>query len=154
MANNKSAFGMVTFAIGLLFGGLAALLFSTDESGKTKKNVQKGVSRVKQVMMEAADRERVREVFGKASAKANRLYAEARQNLSEKVEYLRDRFEKVDKERYSQVVNEVMTELKKDGAMTATQLKKLKNYFVEDYQRFTQEGKAGSKAKKATSKKA
>lgn len=143
MSQRKTSgvFGFFTFLVGITAGALAALLVATDEAGNTKKAVKAKVAGAKQKVKANADLERVKVIFGKSTKEAQRMYAVAASSLKTKVDELKDSYEMIDKKRYSDAVSQVVAEFKKNNRSTSKELTKLKEYFLEDYQRLSKTAK-------------
>lgn len=148
MSNHRSSgvLGFFTFLIGIVAGAVAALLLATDEKGATRKEVKSKVADVKSKAKEMSESDRVKEIFGKTTAEAKRMYAVASSSLKTKVGELKDNYEKIDKKRYADAVSQVVSEFKKNNTSTAEELKRLKAYFLEDYERLTKQSKKTKKA--------
>jgi hypothetical protein len=143
--NRGGIFGSITFLLGLVFGGFLTLLLSTDEKGDMKKTVKNTVSDIKQRLKEVSEKERIEAIFGDVSKEATERYQEARELFINKLAGLKQAVNTVDKEKYMAIIGEVTDELKKEGAMTAQQLKKLTNYLAEDYKKVTKKDSASKK---------
>jgi gas vesicle protein len=148
MSNNKSSgpWGFFTFMVGIIAGGVAALFLATDEKGATKKQVRSQVAKAKSKVKEVSDSERVKEIFGKSTAEAKRMYAVASSSLKTKVGEIKEQYEKIDKKRYTDAVSQVVAEFKKNNRTTSAELNKLKTYFLEDYERLAKPDKKSKKA--------
>lgn len=147
---SKSRGGFLSFLsmlVGLILGGLAALLLTTDETGDTKAPVKTKIKTLKTKLREASESDRVKKIFGQTSQEATTRYRQAKDLLISKLGQLKEAVESIDKDKYKSVVETVMADLKKDGAMTATQLKKLAGYLQADYKKLAAKPKA-AKAKK------
>jgi gas vesicle protein len=139
--NRGGIFGSITFLLGLIFGGFLTLLLSTDEKGETRKEVKGKVREIKKSLKEVSERERIEAIFGDVSREATERYREAKAMLTARLAELKQAVDTIDKEKYGNVVQDVVKELKKEGQMTATQLKKLSAYLAEDYQKITKKAK-------------
>lgn len=148
MSNHKSSgpWGFFTFMVGIIAGGVATLFLATDEKGATKKQVKSQVAKAKSKVKEVSDSERVKEIFGKSTAEAKRMYAVASSSLKTKVEEIMEQYEKIDKKRYTDAVSQVVAEFKKNNRTTSAELNKLKTYFLEDYKRLAKPDKKSKKA--------
>lgn len=132
--------------VGIIAGGVATLFLATDEKGATKKQVKSQVAKAKSKVKEVSDSERVKEIFGKSTAEAKRMYAVASSSLKTKVEEIMEQYEKIDKKRYTDAVSQVVAEFKKNNRTTSAELNKLKTYFLEDYKRLAKPDKKSKKA--------
>lgn len=133
--NRGGIIGLITFIFGLVFGGLATLLLSTDEKGNTKAPVRGKLKTVKAGLHELTDKEKVAEIYGKASEAGLKQYQAAKVQVVQKVDALKKNLDTIDKEKYKTLVTGVVQTLKKEGAITASQLKKMSTFLYDDYQR-------------------
>jgi hypothetical protein len=130
-------FGSLTFLFALIFGGFLTLLLSTDEKGEIRKEVKDKLKDIKAKLKEVSEKERVQQIFGEVSKEATARYREAKALLVSRLAEVKQAVETIDKDKYQAVVDQVVTELKKEGAMTAQQLKTLTHYLSEDYKKIT-----------------
>jgi archaellum component FlaD/FlaE len=99
------------------------------------------VREIKKSLKEVSERERIEAIFGEVSREATERYHEAKGMLTARLGELKQAVDTIDKEKYGNVVQDVVKELKKEGQMTAVQLKKLSAYLAEDYQKVTKKAK-------------
>jgi gas vesicle protein len=127
------------FVLGTIIGAITTLLFATDEKGNTKKGVKDRVSKAKGRLNEIEEVRRVQEVFGEKTQEAQQVYLQAKDEVASRVQSLRNGMDSINKAKYRLVVDEVMSELKEAGSITGSQLKKLKNFLVEDYEKLRED---------------
>lgn len=145
MAKNKGLFGTLTFLIGLIFGGLITLIFSTDEKGEMRESLKDRVGDLKAKLKEVSETERIKTIYGNVSKEATARYRQAKNLLIDKLALLKTSLKDVDQDKYKKVVNEVIAQLKEDGSMTATELKKLGSYLAQDYHKLVSKSVKKSK---------
>lgn len=142
------------FGLGLLFGsilgGLAAFFLSPN-SGKENREVV--LKKMRELMKDLEDLEldkKVKEIWGEASVEGKKIYKAARKELVVKLESVKDAWDELDKEKYVEMVEDVVQELKKETPKAADKLMRLKDSFVRDWNDVMSEKKS-SKSKKAKS---
>ncbi|MFC1653783.1 hypothetical protein ACFL1M_02970 [Patescibacteria group bacterium] len=142
-SSKKGIFGLL---FGLIVGAITALFLSTDKKGDTKKPVKEGVGKAKKKIAEV-DKKKVLDSIGKKSETASKVISKATKDLEKKLKVAKEKFDSVDKAKYTKAVNEVVSSLKKSGKATGKQLTDIKALLVEDYQKV-----APKKAKKSKKK--
>lgn len=125
----------IIFMIGAAIGALVALLMATDEEGETKKPVKGKLKKVKTKIKENPEAERLLAIFGEKSAKVQETYSEAVGMLNEKLTSFKGSVGEIDKSKYTAIVDEVVSDMKTASTMTATQLKKLKSFMLQDFEK-------------------
>lgn len=135
MAQREAGWGFF-FLMGALFGAVMVLFFGTDDEGNIKEPVRRkvveGKEQVKEVKAKTVDP--VVEVFGEKTKEAKEAFEKATEAMDKKLAAMKKSLEEIDREKYVKLVNEVLAELKKGGDYTATQLRRLKTYFIRDYE--------------------
>jgi gas vesicle protein len=134
MAKNKS--GILLF-IGAILGAITALFFSTTEEGETKEIVRKKVKESKEKLSEVRESEMVKKIFGKNSTEVMRIFRETKDDLVNRLAKVKGSFDKIDKKKYMDAVNEVVSDLKKNKQVTSEQLSKMKKYLTDDYKKLS-----------------
>jgi len=129
----------VFFILGTLLGAFLALMFGTDEQGNTKKTVKTKIKQTKDGMKEIKEQhiDPVVEVFEEKTREARAKFEAALSELEDRLAKLKTNIKELDGEKYRDVVDEVMADLKKSGNYTTDQLGRLKSYFVNDYKHIT-----------------
>lgn len=129
---NKSKSGFMLL-IGAILGGVAALFFGTDKQGKTKKAVQKKVKQSKEALSEAVSRDKLVEIFGEDSEKYLDQIQDMRDKASEQLAKLHKAGKKIDKDKYKEVVEDLVAKFTKKEDVTPGQMKKLTSYLASDF---------------------
>ena len=76
---------------------------------------------------------RVKEVFGQASDSANQTYRKIQSSLSSKIASLKTAGKLVDKDKYGQIVDDVVAEFKTDLRATKDGAKKMAGQLKKDW---------------------
>ncbi|OGV96008.1 hypothetical protein A2W24_03000 [Microgenomates group bacterium RBG_16_45_19] len=127
--------GMVIFLVGSTIGGILALLAGTDEKGETRPLVKKRIKFTKTRLAEGAEwaTETVQELAETVPANIQKIYTNAVKILKEKVAAAKKALGRVDRDKYTTLVNEVVAGMKQAGKVTGTQVGMLKDYLMQDY---------------------
>ena len=125
--DKKSKSGILLI-LGAIIGAITALFLSTDEKGETKETVKKKVSLLKNRLKDAKEEEVIKKIFGSKSKQVTKTYQKAKKQLATKLAKIKGSIAKIDKQKYTNVVNEIVAELKKNKEATSPQLKKLRSY--------------------------
>lgn len=114
MANQTGSF-IKGALVGAVAGAVAGVLLAPKSGSETRKDIAK---LAKQVATKAGD-----------------IYEEAIAKIGEKVQALKSLGKKIDETKYSQMVSEVVTELKNDGKVTAEVASKMKSQLKRDWKK-------------------
>lgn len=125
----------ILFLLGAIIGAIAALFFSTTEEGETKEIVRKKVKESKEKLSEVRESEIVKKIFGKNSTEVIRIFRETKDDLVNRLAKVKGSLDKIDKKKYLDAVNEVVSDLKKNHQVTSDQLSKMKKYLQDDYKK-------------------
>jgi gas vesicle protein len=134
MYRDRGGWG-VFLMLGALIGAVAALLLGTDEEGNTKKPVKVKVKKTKVYLHDFKQDhlDPVKEVFGEKTREAKAAFDEAVERFENKLAAVKGSIESLDRDKYNEVVNDVIADLKKSSGMTTGQLKRLGSYLKNDY---------------------
>lgn len=135
MSDHKKSTGKFVLAglLGAVAGAIGGLLFAPQSGKETREDIAELANKItKQVKTGVTDtKDRVKEVFGNASEEAIEKYKEIRGKIVDKVAALKTVGNEINKEKYTEIVENVVDEFKSDlsatknGAMKmATQMKK------------------------------
>lgn len=134
----KSA-GKMIFAgvIGALAGIVGGVLFAPKSGKETRADIAKVAAEIsKQIKSSAEDTEaRVKEVFGSSGKAATAKYKEIRNTVVGKVAALKTAGDEIDKEKYSMIVDDVVTEFKNDIEMAKGSATKMASQMKKDWEK-------------------
>ena len=133
--------GGLLLLFGAIIGAIAALFFSTNEEGETKESVKKKVKELKIQLQEAKEKDVVKKIFGAKSDELVDLFRETKEDLVKRLAGLKGSLDNIDKQKYLDVVNEVVEDLRKNTSVDSNQLSKLKKYLVDDYKKLEKPAK-------------
>lgn len=133
--NYGPTLGSLGFLVGAVIGGITAIMLITDETGNTLPEVKNRIALGK--ARARAEMQKVRGILNESWESLNQHYLKAKHSLILKLEQLKKTAVSIDKTRYMEAVNDVVTEMKKSGTATAEQLTNIKTFLAEDYHRLT-----------------
>jgi gas vesicle protein len=142
---SKLGLGML---LGLAAGAVAGLFLAPKSGKQLRKDVSKKTKEIQKLLEEKDFEEIVKGIFGSVNKDSVELLEKAKINLAEKLANLKDSLEKLDKEKYKQIVSEVVDEVKTDKSVSQDSLSKLKTYLESDFKKL-QKGKKTSAPKKS-----
>lgn len=128
------------FLVGLLsaaVGAVAGVLFAPQSGEETREDIKKMANKIyKEMQHKAADQKKeIEEVFGEVSEKAEQKFSEVKKTLTGKVAALKSAGNAIDRDKYTQVVGEVVDEFKADLGATKDGALKMKKLLVKDWER-------------------
>lgn len=112
MTNKKSGFP-IGLLVGAIAGAVAGILLAPKSGAETRKDLKK--------------------FAGETFEHAKDLYVKAQESLSTKIDALKSVGKKIDEKKYSSLVNEVLTELKEDAAVTKEVANAIKKELKKDW---------------------
>lgn len=123
--------------LGAMAGALGGLLLAPKSGKETREDIAKLALQISKKVQTEADetKARVKDVFGKATDEATRQYKEVRAAIVSKVATIKTAGTEIDKEKYGKVVDEVVTDFKKDIDSTKGSAVKLGTYFKKDWEK-------------------
>jgi len=134
MTNKKGKFFLAGI-IGALVGGLSGLLFAPQSGKKTRKDMALMAKNIAdQIKGSATDtQKRVEQVFGQVTDSAKETYRKIQSTLSSKIASLKTAGKQIDKDKYGQIVDEVVAEFKSDLQATKDGAKKMADQLKKDW---------------------
>ena len=115
MNNNDKGFSFFKGAVfGAIAGAVAGLLLAPKSGAETREDLKKLASEI--------------------GEKGKDLYLDSKKLVVAKLKVLRDTGEKIDKEKYEGLVNEVLKEVKSDWSVTSDVAKKIGMQLREDWE--------------------
>ncbi len=153
MDNKKSPFS-AGIVIGAILGGIAAY-FLTPKSGKENREMAKEkLGEFKKRVQGKSLDEIVKEIFGIASEEGQRIYTLAREDINARLEELRQSIDEIDRGKYQEIVDDVITKLKNEGTITKSRLNRLHEFLMNRWDAAQEEGKKDVKRIAEDTKKA
>lgn len=136
MSKNKGGFFLAGL-VGALAGAIGGLLLAPKSGKETRNDIAKLASEIsKRIKTETSEtKERVKDVFGKATEDATDKYNEIKNAVVGKVASIRTAGEELDKEKYGKVVEGVVSDFKDDFKNTKSGAEKIVSYLKKDWER-------------------
>lgn len=134
MSKNKGSFFLAGI-LGAAAGAIGGLLLAPKSGKATRKDIVKLANDIsKKIKTESVEtKERVEEVFGKATDEAMAKYNEIKDTVVTKVAALKTAGTSIDKDKYTKVVEEVVTDFKSDLKETKSGASKISAYLIKDW---------------------
>ena len=139
--SNQNTTGLV-FAAGLLAGYVASLLIPEKAHEKAKEQIGESARRVKDVVMDEENLERVRSILPSGSIDIMDAYMEARENIMNELAQTKTSWDSLNKKKYADLVKKSLDSFMKDGKLQESDLKKLQKYLDNDFQTYHASQKA------------
>lgn len=136
--NSKFYQGLFTGTLvgGILGAGLAFFL-SPKSGAENRKMVAGKAMELRDQLMEAKEdfTDTVITIFGEANRATMSLYADARELFARQLEAFQDNWEDIDRDKYQDMVDNVMVALSKNKKHEKTNLEKLKAYWTKNWKK-------------------
>lgn len=149
----KSNFGLGVL-IGAALGSVAAFFLSPKSGPENREMIMKKLESIKKLLKEKSLDEIVMEIFGKVTDEGKRLYTVARDEMNTRLDAMKETVEDIDRDKYVELVDDVIERVKKEGDVSKERLEKLHAFLMNRW------GKAadmaaedGKKVVKAVAKK-
>ena len=123
--------------LGAMAGAIGGLLLAPQSGKETRKDIIKVANDIsRKIKTEASEtKERVEEVFGKATDEAMAKYNEIKNSVVSKVAALKTTGMAIDKEKYTKVVDEVVSDFKSDLDSTKSGATKIASFLKKDWEK-------------------
>jgi gas vesicle protein len=123
--------------LGAIAGAVGGLLLAPQSGKTTRKNIVKLANEIsKKIKTESKETEaRVKEIFGKVTDEAVAKYNEIKDAVVAKVAALKTAGAAIDSEKYSKVVEDVVSEFKDDFKSTKSGATKISGYLKKDWEK-------------------
>jgi len=153
--------GKTKFGAGLIFGallgGVAAFFLSPTSGKENRERAKQKLAEWKKKYEGKKPDDIAKELFGTAHVEGKKLYLKAQSELNAKLEEVKKRTELVDRDKYQEVVDEVISHMRKEKDVVQTHVDKLKEYLTDRWEYIAQEAeediKTVIKGEKETEKK-
>lgn len=123
----------MVFVAGLAAGYVASWFLPEDVKTRQRKMARKKADELKSILTDPDERERVKDIFKERTQEAMGSYQQARETLMANLSSMRGSWEDINKDKYMEVVNQTIEEIRDNQALPMRQLNKLKQYFEADY---------------------
>ena len=134
MERKKSSFrwGLI---IGMISGALGGLFFAPKKGKELRADAKKRYLELRKLMEEKGVDEKVKKIYGKVTKTTKDHYRQIHKELVLKLSALKEGIEAIDKKKYSKIVDEVLTHIKKEPKKTSQKaIAKLRKSLTEDWQ--------------------
>jgi gas vesicle protein len=139
MADHKKSAGKFVLAglLGAVAGAIGGLLFAPQSGKETREDIAELANKItKQVKTGVTDtKDKVKEVFGNASEEAMDKYKEIRGKIVDKVAALKTVGNEINKEKYGEIVENIVDEFKSDFSATKNGAMKMANQMKKDWEK-------------------
>ena len=132
--SKKNNLGLA-FLIGAAAGAVATLFMPDKQREQSKKFIQDKAKKINEKLREVDQIDTALKVFDSKSKEAVGHIENARDMLVDQLSKLKGTVDEIDKDKYSEVVNQVVNQLKKTANLTTIQIKKLTTYLENDYKK-------------------
>lgn len=119
----------LAFVAGVAAGWLAGI-FTTEQ---TKDKVRGKAKQLKNLLRDPQEQAKVKAIFNEVTEDTMRKYNHAKDRLITGLNELKVSVDQIDKQKYTDVVNEVIQEMKQEKDIAAKQLTQLQKYLEEDF---------------------
>lgn len=139
MTDHKKSAGKFVLAglLGAVAGAIGGLLFAPQSGKETREDIAELANKItKQVKTGVTDtKDKVKEVFGNASEEAMEKYKEIRGKIVDKVAALKTVGNEINKEKYAEIVENIVDEFKSDFSATKNGAMKMANQMKKDWEK-------------------
>lgn len=138
MSSNKAG-GKIFIAglLGAVAGAIGGLLFAPQSGKETREDIAELAAKItKQVKTGISDtKDKVKEVFGNVTEEAIEKYKEIRSTIVDKVAALKTVGNEINKEKYGEIVDNIIDEFKDDFSATKNGAMKMANQMKKDWEK-------------------
>jgi gas vesicle protein len=123
--------------IGAMAGAVGGLLLAPQSGKKTRKDIADLAEEITKEIKNKTDetRDQVKDIYGKYTTEGKEKYLEIKGAVVNKVASVKSAGEKIDKEKYGKVVEEVVDDFKDDLVATKDGSTKIVNYLKKDWEK-------------------
>jgi len=134
MSKNKSSFFLAGL-LGAVAGAIGGLLLAPQSGKETRKDIVRLANQISKDIKTGVGetKKRVAEIFGKATDETVAKYNEIRNSIIAKIAALKTAGTAIDKEKYTRVVDEVISEFKSDFSDTKNGALKIAGFLKKDW---------------------
>jgi gas vesicle protein len=132
MVDKKKTFGL-GIVLGAVLGGVGALLLNPQTGKENREAVVKKMKELKKKIEEGKYDEKVKEIFGEVTANTKKMYLSAKEQLVSRLADVHEMIKDIDKNKYLDLVDEVVREVKKESKYSEKVIDRLKDNLAEDW---------------------
>lgn len=123
--------------LGALAGAIGGILLAPQSGKETREDIARVAKEIEKSIKSGAKEteSRAKAVFGKASKEAVKSYERVKGMVVDKLVALKSAGDKIDKEKYEKIVEEVVAEFKGDAKVTRDGVLRLKSQLKKDWEK-------------------
>lgn len=152
MENKKSSKFSLGLIFGVISGAIAGLLLAPKTGKKIRKDLSKAATEIRSRLDETDVKTVVSDIFDDLSEKSLDIFNEAMDTLSTKLSEISDKWQTIDKEKYTGVVKEVVDKVKDTHQMPEKTLLKLRKFLENDFEKLSKPKNTKQSIKKTAKK--
>ncbi len=141
MADQKSSKLGLGLILGTIIGGITAFFLSPKSGKENREELLNKIKAVEEWLKEKEVDKKLKEIYGEVTEDGKKLLEFVRKELGLALAEIKDKIDSFDKEKYEQVVEEVMRKAQKETKVTVMKLEKLKLYLLKQWKTMFKEGK-------------
>lgn len=127
--------GGLIFLAGMTLGYLGSFFMPAKSRKKQKKFIDQQTQKLKDIMTDQDPAQRIKDIFKENTAQMKEKYENLKHELAQGLASLGGTVEDINKQKYSQVLNNVLKQAKQDKTLSQEQADKLKNYLEQDFEK-------------------
>lgn len=123
--------------LGAVAGAVGGLLLAPASGQETREKIAKLANEIfKQVRLGVVETEhKVKEIYGNTTKAAKDSFLEVKQTVAEKVASVKEAGEAVDRDKYTRIVEKVVSDFKDDFKATKNGAEKMADYLKKDWEK-------------------
>ena len=136
MANSKGKF-LLAGLLGAAAGALGGILLAPQSGKKTRSEIASMANTImKQIRLGVVETEhKVKDIYGETTKSAKASYEKIKNTVALKVASVKEAGEKIDKDKYLKIVDDVIGDFKSDFETTKNGAEKMKDFLHKDWEK-------------------
>lgn len=131
----KRSFFKLGLIVGAIGGALGGLFFAPKKGKELRADAKKRYLELRELMKEKGVDEKVKKIYGEVTKTTKDHYQRVHKELVLRLSALKEGIDAIDKKKYSEIVDEVLANIKKEPGKTSQRaIVKLKQSLKEDWQ--------------------